>query len=158
MVADTNIARQILDLIPQQPPFRFIDDILAIEDGKITAVYQFQKDEYFYKGHFPGMPITPGVILIESMAQTGVVALGISLLLKEGSSIEELKKTTTLFTFADKIEFSGIVQPGEKVIIRGEKIYFRKGVLKSKVSMTRENGDTVCTGLLTGTGVVTNES
>jgi 3-hydroxyacyl-[acyl-carrier-protein] dehydratase len=157
-VADMQTARQILDLIPQQPPFRFIDDILAIEDGKITAVYRFREDEYFYKGHFPGNPITPGVILIESMAQTGVVALGISLLLKEGSSIDGLNKMTTLFAFADKIEFSGIVQPGEKVIIKGERIYFRKGVLKSKVGMTRENGDIVCIGLLTGTGVITNES
>jgi len=157
-VADMQTTRQILDLIPQQPPFRFIDDILAIEDGKITAAYRFRKDEYFYKGHFPGRPITPGVILIESMAQTGVVALGISLLLKEGSSLEGLNKMTTLFAFADKIEFSGIVQPGEKVIIQGERIYFRKGVLKSKVGMTRENGDTVCIGLLTGTGVITNES
>jgi 3-hydroxyacyl-[acyl-carrier-protein] dehydratase len=155
LVADFQTAKKILELIPQRPPFRFIDDILAIEDGKIIAVYQFRENEYFYKGHFPGNPITPGVILIEAMAQTGVVALGISLLLHEGSAMDELKKMTTLFAFAEHIEFSGIVHPGEKVIMQGEKIYFRKGVLKSKVSMMRENGDIVCIGLLTGTGVLT---
>ncbi len=153
-MADLQYARQILELIPQQPPFRFIDDIAAIEGGKICAVYRFRENEYFYRGHFPGNPITPGVILIEAMAQTGVVALGISLLLQEGAPSEMLKNMTTLFAFAESIEFSGIVHPGEKVVIQGEKIYYRKGVLKSKVSMMRENGEIVCIGLLTGTGVL----
>jgi 3-hydroxyacyl-[acyl-carrier-protein] dehydratase len=152
-VVERQTIHQILELIPQQPPFRFIDDILEVDDKEITAVYRFRESEYFYKGHFPGNPVTPGVILTEAMAQTGVVALGIYLLLHQGLSVEELKQMTTLFAFADAIEFTGIVQPGEKVIIRGEKVYLRKGNLKTKVCMFRDNGEIVCSGILTGTGV-----
>lgn len=152
-MADKDIVGRVLDLIPQQPPFRFIDNILEIDDKTISAVYQFREDETFYKGHFPGIPITPGVILIEAMAQTGVVAMGIYQLLRQGVSVSELKQMTTLFAFADAIEFTGIVYPKEKVIIRGEIIYLRKGNLKTRTSIERDTGGIVCSGVLTGTGV-----
>jgi 3-hydroxyacyl-[acyl-carrier-protein] dehydratase len=152
-VADIDKMQQVLDLIPQQFPFRFIDDILEVNNKAITAVYQFRTNEYFYAGHFPGNPITPGVILIEAMAQTGVVALGIYLLLDQGLPVEELKQMTSLFAFADEIEFTGIVRPGEKVMIRGEKVYLRKGILKTRVNISRESCEIVCSGILTGTGV-----
>lgn len=156
-MVDSKIKQNILDLIPQQPPFRFIDDILDVDDKKIVCSYRFKEDEYFYKGHFPDKPITPGVILIEAMAQTGVVAMGIYLLMQQGTPIEAIREMTTLFAFVDGVEFSGIVQPCDKVIIKGEKQYFRKRNLKTKVSVERENGDVVCTGMLTGTGVSLNE-
>jgi len=152
-VADKEALKQVMDLIPQQPPFRFIDDILDVDDKNITAIYRFRDDEHFYKGHFPGNPITPGVILVEAMAQTGVVAMGIYQLLCQGVSVAELKQMTTLFAFADEIEFTGIVHPGEQVIVRGEIIYLRKGNLKTRVSIERESGEVVCIGVLTGTGV-----
>ena len=152
-MAEKDIIKQVLELIPQQPPFRFIDDILDADAKNITATYQFRKDEFFYKGHFPSNPITPGVILIETMAQTGVVAMGIFQLLQQGISVMELKETTTLFSLADDIEFTGMVLPGEKVIISGELIYLRKGNIKSKTHIARENGEIVCSGILSGAGV-----
>lgn len=152
-MADKEIFKQVLDLIPQQPPFRFIDHIIAADEKTITATYRFGKDASFYKGHFPGNPITPGVILIETMAQTGVVAMGIFQLLRQGVSVAELKKTTTLFSLADNIEFTAMVLPGEKVMIAGELIYFRKNNIKAKTTISRENGDRVCSGILTGAGV-----
>ena len=66
---------EVLALVPQQAPFRFIDEILELDDEHIVAAYTFPSDADFYRGHFPGNPITPGVILIETMAQAGVVAL-----------------------------------------------------------------------------------
>lgn len=152
-MADQRLTRQILELVPQQRPFRFIDDILAVDDGKITAVYRFREDEYFYRGHFPGHPVTPGVILIETMAQAGVVALGIAILLHQDKPVAEIRKMKTLFTFAESVEFTGMVAPGEKVIISGEKIYFRRGSIKTRTGIVRENGEPVCTGVLMGTGV-----
>lgn len=143
----------VLDLVPQQAPFRFIDTILDANDEKITATYRFREDESFYAGHFPGNPVTPGAILVETMAQTGVVAMGIYLLLKQGMPASELKQMITLFAFADEIEFLGIVSPGENVIIHGEKVYLRKGNLKTRCTITRENGEMVCSGVLTGTGI-----
>ncbi len=152
-MVDKEIFKQVLDLIPQQPPFRFIDDILEADDKHITATYRFREDEHFYKGHFPENPITPGVILIETMAQTGVVAMGIFQLIQQGISVLELKETTTLFALADDIEFTGMVLPGEKVIISGELIYLRKGNIKARTKIARENGEIVCSGLLSGAGV-----
>lgn len=156
-MVDQNLIAQVLSLIPQQPPFRFIDDILDIDENRITAVYRFREDEYFYRGHFPDYPITPGVILIETMAQTGVVAMGISLLLKQGTPADELKRITTLFAFADAVEFTGIVPPGETVIIHGEKEYLRKGTLKTRARIVRQNGEPICSGILTGAGIRKNK-
>ncbi|RJP82085.1 MAG: beta-hydroxyacyl-ACP dehydratase [Desulfobacteraceae bacterium] len=156
MVADQNLNRQILSLIPHRPPFRFIDAVLDADHQSITGVYRFRENEFFYSGHFPEKPITPGVILIEAMAQTGVVGLGISRLLFQGRSPEEIQNMTTLFTFAENVEFSGMVFPGETVHIQGEMVYFRRKNLKTRVVMKRENGRDVCTAILSGAGVNIN--
>ncbi len=154
MGASQETILKILHSVPQQYPFRFIDEILELDEEHIVGAYRFRVDEYFYQGHFPGQPITPGVILIETMAQTGVVAFGLYLHMKRMTApLEKANGLTTLFTVAEGVEFTGIVHPGERVIIRGEKIYFRMGNLKSKVSMERENGETVSFGILAGRGV-----
>jgi 3-hydroxyacyl-[acyl-carrier-protein] dehydratase len=154
MAANRETMVQILHSVPQQYPFRFIDEILELDEEHIVGAYRFREDEYFYQGHFPGQPITPGVILIETMAQTGVVAFGLYLHMQQ-MHVPHAKANglTTLFTLAEGVEFNGIVYPGERVIIRGQKIYFRMGNLKSKVSMERENGETVSFGMLAGRGV-----
>jgi 3-hydroxyacyl-[acyl-carrier-protein] dehydratase len=158
MGADQKTMEMILRSVPQQDPFRFIDNILDVDDDHIVGEYRFRDDEYFYEGHFPDQPITPGVILIEAMAQTGVVAFGLYLLMQQGVSSDQIKRLVTLFTMVDEVEFSGIVYPGEKIIIRGEKIYFRRGNLKTKVSIEREDGDMICYGVLTGRGVNLHET
>jgi len=159
MAADQGMRDLILRSVPQQHPFRFIDEILELSENHIVGAYRFRKDEYFYRGHFPDRPITPGVLLIEAMAQTGVVALGLYLTMLQGNkSLEETKEMITLFTMAEGVEFNGIVTPGERVVVRGEKIYFRRGSLKTKVKIERENGELVCFGTLAGTGVMLNET
>ena len=159
MAADQATRDMILKSVPQQHPFRFIDEIRELDENSIVGAYRFREDEYFYQGHFPGRPITPGVLLIETMAQTGVVALGLYLTMLQGqTALEQAKKMITLFTVAEEVEFDGIVLPGERVIVWGEKIYFRRGSLKTKVRMERENGELVCGGILSGTGVMLNET
>ncbi|MDQ5988459.1 MAG: 3-hydroxyacyl-[acyl-carrier-protein] dehydratase FabZ [Syntrophus sp. SKADARSKE-3] len=154
MEVDRNYIESILEAIPQQAPFRFIDDILALDENGITGTYRFREDEFFYQGHFPGQPVTPGVILLETMAQTGVVAYGIHALLLSGvMTLEEIRQFVTLFTFMESVEFTGIVSPGERVIIRGEKIYFRKMNIKVSVRMERENGESVCSGIIAGMAI-----
>ena len=154
MAADREMRERVLAAVPQQAPFRFIDEILELDETHIVGAYRFKEDESFYRGHFPGRPVTPGVILVEAMAQTGVVAFGLYLVMAQGRG-EELKKEslTTLFTVIEVMEFAGMVKPGERVIIRGEKVYFRRGNLKAKVSMERENGEPVASGVLAGMGV-----
>lgn len=154
MAVDRHIQEQILRNVPQQPPFRFIDEIIEIDDEHIVGAYRFREDEYFYKGHFPGRPITPGVILLEAMAQTGVVAFGLYLTMKKKTfSTDSSNEFVTLFTFADGVEFTGIVSPGERVIIEGTKVYFKMGNLKAHVRMFRENGEQVSSGTLAGMAI-----
>ena len=141
----------ILQMVPQQQPFRFIDEILELSEDGIVSSYTFKADETFYAGHFPGNPITPGVILLETMAQTGVVAYGIYLASKEMSR-EEIEKILTVFTEAE-VEFSGMVRPGDRVIIRAKRKYFRRLKLKVDAEITLENGDVVCSGSIAGMGV-----
>jgi len=155
MAADKNLRTTILNAVPQQHPFRFIEEILEMDGERITGAYRFRRDEYFYRGHFPDRPVTPGVILIEAMAQTGVVAHGLYLSTTKpgGVSAEEIVKITTLFTYAEEVEFLGIVAPGERIVFRGKKIYFRQGSLKAAVTAEREDGEIVCRGILAGKGV-----
>ncbi len=153
MAADRDMIERVLAAIPQKAPFRFIDDILTIDEQSVTSSYRFDEDAYFYKGHFPDNPITPGVILIETMAQAGVTALGIYQLLKDRPAGEPIGRITPLFVFADQVEFMNPVKPGERVIVHGEITYFRRGNIKSKTSIERQDGLTVCRGMLTGTGV-----
>jgi len=141
----------ILAAIPQQEPFRFIDDIVEIDDEHIVAGYRFREDHDFYRGHFPGKPVTPGVILIEAMAQAAVVAHGIYLLARE-TSLDEVHRTLSFFTDAN-VEFSGIVPPGARVVTTGRKIFFRRRKFRSVARMHLEVGTLVCSGQLSGMGV-----
>jgi 3-hydroxyacyl-[acyl-carrier-protein] dehydratase len=143
--------KQVLDLIPQQDPFRFIDDILEIDDDHIVGTYQFRPDADFYRGHFPGNPVTPGVILIESLAQVGIVALGIYLLAQESEA--ETAKVTTLFADTS-VDFGGIVKPGDRVTITAEKVFYRRRKLRSKAEMKLDDGTIVCSGTVSGMGVI----
>jgi 3-hydroxyacyl-[acyl-carrier-protein] dehydratase len=138
----------VLAAIPHRPPFRFIEEIVEIDQEHIVASYRFPEDADFYRGHFPGNPITPGVLLLETMAQAGVVAHGIYLL----GSDPDRPRMLTLFTDAN-VEFHGLVRPGQRVITRGKKLVFRRLFLRSAVEMTLEDGTVVCSGTLAGMGV-----
>ena len=142
---------EVLALVPQQRPFRFLDRLLEIDDEHVVGEYTFRRDESFFVGHFPGDPVTPGVILLESMCQTGLVALGIYLL-ERREALETVRQTVTLFTEAN-VEFSATVRPEDTVRIAARKVYFRRNKLRSDVTMTRPDGAPVAHGLVAGMGV-----
>ena len=141
----------ILALLPQQEPFRFVDEILEVDDDHIVSRYTFRPEADFYRGHFPGNPITPGVLLVEAMAQTGVVALGIYIVAKERGP-QDVRRVLTVFTDVSA-EFSGVVRPGDTVTIRARKVFFRRMKLRSEVEMRLADGTLVATATLAGMGV-----
>lgn len=136
--------KDIIAQLPYSKPFLFVDDLLHVDENGITGTYTFREDLDFYKGHFKDNPVTPGVILTETMAQIGMVCLGIYLL---GN---ELKKDTVVaFTSAD-MQFLKPVYPNEKVTVTSQKIFFRFGKLKCEAIMKNEAGQEVCKGIIAG--------
>lgn len=134
----------IITKLPYTKPFLFVDELLHADENSVTGTYTFNEDLDFYKGHFKDNPITPGVILTETMAQIGLVCLGIYLL---GNNFN--KDTVIAFTSAD-MQFLKPVYPNEKVTITSQKIFFRFGKLKCEVIMKNEAGQEVCKGILAG--------
>jgi 3-hydroxyacyl-[acyl-carrier-protein] dehydratase len=130
--------------LPYSDPFLFVGELLHADENGIVGTYTFNEKLDFYKGHFNGNPVTPGVILTETMAQIGLVCLGIYLL-RDGLENEPI----IAFTSAD-IQFLKPVYPNEKVMVTSEKIYFRFGKLKCNVVMKNETGQEVCKGILAG--------
>lgn len=144
-------ASEVLELLPQQRPFRFIDRLVEIDEQRAVGEYSFRPDETFYAGHFPGDPVTPGVILLEAMCQTGLVALGIYLLGLEVPRAE-VERTVTLFTDSH-VEFERVVRPGATVRIDAEKIFWRRRKLRSSVRLSLADGTPVAAGTVSGMGV-----
>lgn len=137
---------EIKTFLPYSEPFLFVDELSDISKNGVVGFYTFKTDSYFYKGHFKDFPVTPGVILTETMAQIGVVCLGIYLL---KDKITEFNRPQIALT-SNEIEFMKPVFPDEKVKVISEKIYFRFGKLKCKVKMENSEGIIVCQGIIAG--------
>ena len=138
--------KNIIRLLPYQAPFLFVDELMSLSELGAEGCYTFKEDEFFYQGHFKDNPITPGVILTETMAQIGVVCLGLYLL-KDNISSES--KTQIALT-SNEIDFFLPVLPNEKVYIISEKMYFRFNKLKCKVKMLNSKNELVCRGTISG--------
>ena len=98
---------EIESLLPHREPFLFVDEIVEASKEKIIAKHVFKENDFFFKGHFPDYPVVPGVILVETMAQSGGAGLRKLGLIGEGG----------LFFLAsvDKVKFRRQVRPGDEV-------------------------------------------
>ena len=136
--------KEILDKLPYARPFLFVDELLHIDENGAEGTFTFSADLDFYSGHFKNNPVTPGVILTETMAQIGVVCLGIYLLGNDYNN-----ETKIAFT-SSNIEFLDAVFPDEIVRVISKKLYFRFGKLKCEVTMFNASGKEVCRGTIAG--------
>jgi len=139
-----SLHQSILDQLPYSHPFLFVDELTAVTENGITGSYYFDPELDFYRGHFTDEPITPGVILTETMAQIGLVCLGIFLLRDE-----ELSTVLVAFSSAD-VKFLTPVFPGETVTVTSKKIYFRFNKLTCEVELRKADGELACKGILSG--------
>ena len=97
--------KQIMEIIPQRPPFLMIDRVEEYIPGESAVAYKnVTMNEPFFEGHFPGNPIMPGVLITEALAQTGAIAI---------LSMEENKGKNALFGGIDKMKFKKMVVPGD---------------------------------------------
>ena len=98
---------EIENLLPHRQPFLFIDEIVQADEKRITATHVFTENEFFFRGHFPGYPVVPGVILIETMAQSG------------GAGLRKLgilgDKDLFFLASVDKVKFRRQVRPGDEL-------------------------------------------
>ena len=138
------IIREIIENLPYSTPFLFVDDLVSVDENGVTGTFTFKEESDFYKGHFKNNPVTPGVILTETMAQIGLVCLGIFLVGNELTDETQIGLTST------DIEFLKPVFPNEKVTVISEKIYFRFNKLKCKVKMLNAQSEIVCEGTIAG--------
>lgn len=96
---------QIMEIIPHRDPFLLIDEVVEMEVGKsITAIKHVREDEYYFKGHFPEEPVMPGVLIVETLAQAGAVAV---------LSMPEYKGKTAYFGGIKEAKFRQKVKPGD---------------------------------------------
>ena len=109
---------EIKNIIPQREPFLMIDEVEEYVPGESAIAYKnVNEQEWYFKGHFPGNPIMPGVLITESLAQTGAVAI---------LSMIENKGKNALFGGIDKMKFKRKVVPGDRLKLE-VKIIKRKG-------------------------------
>jgi 3-hydroxyacyl-[acyl-carrier-protein] dehydratase len=98
---------EIEAILPHREPFLLIDEIVELELGvRAVARKTVREDEWYLKGHFPGRPIMPGVLIVEAMAQTGAVAV---------LSEEENRGRLALFAGIDDMRFKRLVLPGDEL-------------------------------------------
>ena len=94
---------EIKNIIPQREPFLMIDEVEEYTPGVGAIAYKYvDENEWYFKGHFPGNPIMPGVLITESLAQTGAVAI---------LSVEENKGKNALFGGINNMKFKKMVVP-----------------------------------------------
>ena len=94
-------------ILPHREPFLLIDEVLELVPGeRVVALKRVREDEWYLRGHFPGRPVMPGVLIVEAMAQTGAVAV---------LSEEENRGRIALFAGIDDTRFKRIVEPGDEL-------------------------------------------
>ena len=105
---------QIKEIIPHRKPFLFIDEIRDLGEDFIIGVKFVTDDEEYFKGHFPGAPVMPGVLQLETMAQAG----GVLIL----STVTDPENYLTFFMKIDNAKFKQKVVPGDTIIFKLELI------------------------------------
>jgi 3-hydroxyacyl-[acyl-carrier-protein] dehydratase len=111
---------EIKSVLPHRYPFLLVDRMTELEVGvRGTGYKNVTINEEFFSGHYPGMSIMPGVLIIESMAQVGALVL---------LSDPKFADVRPLVAAMDKVRFRRMVVPGDRLETTAEVLWFRKGI------------------------------
>ena len=110
--------KQIMEILKQRPPFLMVDRVTDYDDSHVTGYKNVTINEAFFEGHFPGDPVMPGVLILESMGQVASIMVGLRLGKEQGNKI-------AFFVGADKIKFRKPVRPGDQLVTKAELLKVR---------------------------------
>jgi len=113
---------QIKEMLPHREPFLFIDAVTRLETNLIEGYRDIKADEFYFPGHFPGYPVLPGVLMVEAIAQIGIMLVC--------KFREERRGRRTLFAGIEKVRFRRQVQPGDRLLLSADIVSGRSSVYK----------------------------
>jgi len=125
-----NASEEITRHIPHRPPFLFVDEIIDETDDRLTARLQVRPEFDFFRGHYPGNPIMPGVLISEAVFQAGAVFLA-------RKADGEFGGEVPVLTRIEGARFRSIVRPGDELTIEVrlkehlKNFYFMRGSVKA---------------------------
>jgi 3-hydroxyacyl-[acyl-carrier-protein] dehydratase len=129
----------VTDLIPHRPPFLFVDEIVANLIGTLTAKRTWRADEDFYRGHYPGAPITPGVLLCECVFQAAACYMA----LKARAAGAKPGEGVPLIAKISDVRFRTPVYPGDTVLIEVKEKEAMGGFTMMSGAMKKADGTRV---------------
>lgn len=131
----------VTDLIPHRPPFLFVDEIVSDAPGAFVGRQTWRADADFYRGHYPGAPITPGVLLCESVFQTAVCYMA----LKARAAGAKPGEGVPLIVKISDVRFRSPVYPGDTVLIEVKEKDAMGGFTMLSGAMKKSDGTKVMT-------------
>src|SRR3989338_4613932 len=132
--------KEIMKIIPHRYPFLLIDKIIELEEGKrAVAIKNVTMNEPFFQGHFPDHPVMPGVLIMEALAQVGVVM---------ALRLPATENKIVYFAGIDGVRFRRLVVPGDQLRLEVETIWVRGNLGKMKGKAT-VNGEVAAEGEFT---------
>jgi len=102
----------VKDFLPHRDPMLFVDRVIALDENSITIESDVDPEAEYFKGHFPGMPIMPGVLIVETVAQAGALLVSLTRGLTDDKFIA--------FSNVDAVKFRRPVEPGEMITVEVE--------------------------------------
>lgn len=132
---------RIKELLPHREPFLLVDAVTRLGESSIEAYRDILPAEFYFAGHFPGNPVLPGVLMVEAIAQVGILLV----LARQ----EDRRGRNTLFAAIDSARFRRLVRPGERLLLGAEIVSGRAGVYKLH-GTARVGDELACEATVTG--------